>query len=125
LKLTIFPILIRAKPTRFYQENVHPPSYIAAGFHMRLFIGYPYFGNGTLEHDPSIGVEGVETAPQYLVQAPSGTETMPLVLGKIKLPLVTLELAVVLVGATSVIAAVIYAAKWRKKTINVVGAGVS
>jgi len=102
-------------------------AYIAAGFHMRLFIGYPYFGNGTLEHDPSIGVdvEGVDTTPQYLVKAPSGTEIVPVVVGKIMLPLVTLELAVVLVGVASVIAAVIYAAKWRKKTINMVGVGAS
>jgi len=32
-------------------------AYIAGGHHMRLFLGYPYFGNGTLEHDPSIGVD--------------------------------------------------------------------
>jgi len=100
-------------------------SYIAAGFHMRLFIGYPYFGNGTLEHDPSIGVDvkGVDTTPQYQVQVPSGNQITPVVVGKITLPLVTLELAVVLVGVTSVIAAIIYAAKWRKKTINMVGVG--
>ncbi|MCW4046731.1 MAG: hypothetical protein NWE99_04105 [Candidatus Bathyarchaeota archaeon] len=32
-------------------------AYLAAGHHLRLFIGYPYFGNNTLVHDPSIGVE--------------------------------------------------------------------
>ena len=102
-------------------------AYIAAGFHMRLYLGYPYFGNGTLEHDPSIGLDvgGIDTTPQYQVQVPSGTEITPVVVGKIMLPLVTLELAVVFVGVASIIAAVIYAAKWRKKTINMVGVGVS
>jgi hypothetical protein len=31
-------------------------SYIAAGAHLRLFICYPYFGDYTLEHDPTIGL---------------------------------------------------------------------
>ncbi|MEM2119223.1 MAG: hypothetical protein QW840_03750, partial [Candidatus Bathyarchaeia archaeon] len=31
-------------------------AYKPAGNHMRLFLGYPYFGDSTLEHDPSIGV---------------------------------------------------------------------
>lgn len=34
-------------------------SYISAGRKMRLFIGYPYFGNNMLEHDPIIGTESV------------------------------------------------------------------
>jgi hypothetical protein len=32
-------------------------AYKEAGAHMRLYLCYPYFGNNTLEHDPSIGVE--------------------------------------------------------------------
>ena len=35
------------------------PSYISGGNYLRLYIGYPYFGSKTLEHDPSIGVEEV------------------------------------------------------------------
>jgi len=34
-------------------------SYISAGNHMRVFLGYPYFGNQTLEHDPSLGIESL------------------------------------------------------------------
>jgi len=104
-------------------------AYIAAGAHMRLFIGYPYFGNGTLEHDPSIGVDvpGVETTPQYRVQTPSGIDQVaPTVVGKYVLPLFTSELAAVLVGAVSIVAIIVYVVKWKRKTpINVVGASQS
>ncbi|MFN3394641.1 MAG: hypothetical protein ACK424_08800, partial [Candidatus Thermochlorobacter sp.] len=102
-------------------------AYIGAGAHMRLFIGYPYFGNGTLEHDPSIGVDvpGLgDTTPQYSVQTPSGMdEIAPAVIGKYALPLFTVELAAILVGAVSVVSIVVYVVKWKRKTpINVVGA---
>jgi len=70
-------------------------AYISAGAHMRVFIGYPYFGNSTLEHDPSIGVE--ESAPWL----PTG-------------------LLVILLSATVVIAASVLAVKVRKKTVNIV-----
>ncbi len=71
-------------------------SYISAGAHMRVFIGYPYFGNKTLEHDPSLGLE--------------------------KLPsLISPQLVAALVGATVIIAAVVLVARWRRKPINVVG----
>jgi hypothetical protein len=71
-------------------------SYISAGANMRVFIGYPYFGNKTLEHDPSIGLE--------------------------KLPsLISPQLMAALVGATVIIVAVVLIARWRKKPINVVG----
>ncbi len=36
-------------------------AYISAGRHMRVFLGYQYFGNNTLEHDPPIGVESLLT----------------------------------------------------------------
>jgi len=102
-------------------------AYIAAGHHLRLFIGYPYFGNSTLEHDPSIGVDvpGIDTTPKYTVQVPSGiNQETPTVTGKYVLPLFTFELAAVLVGAVSIAAIMIYAVKWKRKTpINVVGAG--
>ncbi len=71
-------------------------SYISAGGHMRVFLGYPYFGNNTLEHDPSLGIESL---PQ----------------------LITPTLIIALVGATAVIAAVILVVRRRGKIVNVVG----
>ena len=70
-------------------------SYIPAGSHMRVFLGYPYFGNNTLEHDPSLGVESF---PQ----------------------LITPTLIIALISATVVIATVILVVRWRRKTVNVV-----
>ena len=102
-------------------------AYIAGGAHMRLFIGYPYFGNGTLEHDPSIGVENVavEKTPQYSVQTPSGINNVsPVVIGEYRLPLYTFGLAAIVAGAITVVAAVIYALKWKRRTpLNMVGTG--
>lgn len=71
-------------------------SYIAAGRHMRVFLGYPYFGNNTLEHDPSLGIESL---PQ----------------------LITPGLIIVLVGASVVIATSILVIRWRRNIVNVVG----
>jgi hypothetical protein len=70
-------------------------AYIPAGNHMRLFIGYPYFGNNTLEHDPSIGVESV-------------THWLPT------------NLLMLLIGATILIAVAVTAVKVRKKTVNII-----
>ena len=70
-------------------------AYIPAGNHMRLFIGYPYFGNSTLEHDPSIGVESV-------------------------VPWLPTGLLMILIGATIGIAVAVAAVKLRKKTVNIV-----
>jgi hypothetical protein len=70
-------------------------AYMPAGNHMRLFLGYPYFGGNTLEHDPSIGVESVV---QWL---PTGLLT-------------------ILIGATIAIAVAVAAVKLRKKTVNIV-----
>jgi hypothetical protein len=70
-------------------------AYISAGRHMRLFIGYPYFGNNTLEHDPSLGVQSI--APWL----PTGLLT-------------------ILLGATITIAVAVAAIRLRKKTINIV-----
>ncbi len=77
------------------QVNV-TASYIAAGGHMRLFIGYPYFGNQTLEHDPLIGAELI---PSFI----------------------TPVLVLILVIASGAIAAVVFIAKWKRKPINMVG----
>ena len=102
-------------------------SYIAAGSHMRLFIGYPYFGNGTLTHDPSIGVDTPKTqtspsAPQVTVQTPTGMNDTPVVIGGTVIPLFTPELMIVLVIIVSVITATLYMAKWKRKTpVNMVG----
>lgn len=70
-------------------------AYISAGNHMRLFIGYPYFGNYTLEHDPSIGVESVAAW----------------------LPT---SLLMILIGATAVIAIAVATVKLRKKPVNII-----
>jgi hypothetical protein len=70
-------------------------AYITARNHMRLFIGYPYFSNNTLEHDPSIGVESVAAW----------------------LPT---SMLMILIGATIIIAAAVAAVKLRKKTVNIV-----
>jgi hypothetical protein len=70
-------------------------AYIPAGNHMRLFIGYPYFGNNTLEHDPSIGVESVA-------------------------PWLPTNLLLLLISTTIIIGVAIAAVRIRKKTVNIV-----
>jgi hypothetical protein len=70
-------------------------AYIPAGNHMRLFIGYPYFGDCTLEHDPSIGVESVT-------------------------PWLPTNLLLILIGATIIIGVAVAVVKVRKKTVNIV-----
>jgi hypothetical protein len=99
---------------------------------MRLFIGYPYFGNGTLTHDPSIGVDIPKTqtspsgtspsAPQVTVQTPTGMDDTPVVTGGSVIPLFSPELLIVLVIIVSAIAATLYMTKWKRKTlVNMVG----
>ena len=70
-------------------------AYIPAGNHMRLFIGYPYFSDAILEHDPSIGVENV-------------------------VPWLPKSLLIVLIGATITIAIAVAAVKIKKKPVNIV-----
>jgi hypothetical protein len=70
-------------------------AYIPAGNHMRLFIGYPYFGSNTLEHDPSIGVESV-------------AQWFPT------------NLLMILIGVTVIIAVAVAVIKVRKKVVNIV-----
>lgn len=70
-------------------------SYISAGAYMRLFISYPYFGNSTLEHDPSLGVESVT-------------------------PWLPTGVLLILMGATITIAVAMAAVKMRKKPVNIV-----
>jgi len=97
-----------------------------AGAHMKLFLGYPYFGNGTLEHDPSIGVDttSVDATPKYTVQAPSGSGITPTVIGAYVPPLFSPPLMIALIAVISATAILLYALKWRRKTpVNMVGAG--
>jgi hypothetical protein len=94
--------------------------------HMKLFLGYPYFGNGTLEHDPSIGVDttSVDATPKYTVQAPSGSGITPTVIGAYVPPLFSPSLMIALIAVISATAILLYAVKWRRKTpVNMVGAG--
>jgi hypothetical protein len=71
-------------------------SYIEAGSHMRVFLGYSYFGNNTLEHDPSLGLETLPT-------------------------LITPELLLLLMGTASVITLAVLVVRWKRKTVNIVG----
>lgn len=73
-------------------------SYIAAGAHLRLFICYPYFGDSTLEHDPTIGLASAPPIPTLIKPG----------------------LLVILIGATIAIAVAVAAVKLRKKTVNIV-----
>lgn len=72
-------------------------SYIAAGGHLRLFICYPYFGNYTLEHDPTIGLTSAPTIPE----------------------LITPKLLLLLIGATIVVGVAVVAVKLLKKPVNI------
>jgi hypothetical protein len=72
-------------------------SYIAAGGHLRLFICYPYFGNYTLEHDPTIGLASAPAIPE----------------------LITTKLLWILIGATVVIGVAVAAVKLLKKPVNI------
>ncbi|MEM2995216.1 MAG: hypothetical protein QXI91_04285 [Candidatus Bathyarchaeia archaeon] len=69
-------------------------AYMPRGNYVKLFIGYPYFGDGVLEHDPSIGVEEV-------------------------VPWLSIRLPLILLGVTAAIVVVVVAVKVLKKPINV------
>ena len=71
-------------------------SYIAAGGHMRLFLGYPYFGNKTLEHDPLIGVEYIP-------------------------PFTTPILVVLVAVVAGVIGLALAITKWKHRAVNMAG----
>jgi len=53
-------------------------SYLSNRNSLRLFLVYPYFGNKTLEHDPTLGVEtqDVSTTPQYKVNVASASAAL-------------------------------------------------
>lgn len=69
-------------------------SYLASGGYLRLYIGYPYFGNYELEHDPSLGLETVPT-------------------------LFTVQLLIALLGIATIIAVALIAMRWKKGPVNV------
>jgi len=50
--------------------------FILEGRHVSVFIQYPYFDNGTLMHDPTVGIAGanVSTQPSYIVSVSSNGE---------------------------------------------------
>ena len=73
-------------------------SYIAAGHHLRLFICYPYFGDYTLEHDPTIGLASAPSLPTLLT---------PEVIG-------------IMLLTTVIVTIAILAYKKRKETINII-----
>jgi hypothetical protein len=69
-------------------------SYVSAGGHLRLFIGFPYFGSKTLEYDPSFGLEQISTW----------------------LPT---SLLAILVGASIIIAVAVIAVRMRRRTTDI------
>ena len=73
-------------------------SYIAAGHHLRLFICYPYFGNYTSEHDPTIGLASAPPLPTLL----------------------TPEVIAILMLVTVIITIAILAYRRKKETINII-----
>ena len=104
-------------------------AYLEAGGYLRLFICYPYFNNGTLEHDPSIGVAVPETTsteastPQYIVAAPESVQDIaPKTqnIKPIKLPVIGITLMdAVLIGlAVSLIALIATSLLKRKAVVN-------
>jgi hypothetical protein len=70
-------------------------SYISAGAHMRVFLGYPYFGNNALEHDPSLGFESLPA-------------------------LVEPKLVIALLLIIAVVVCLVLVVRWRRKIVNIV-----
>ncbi len=58
-------------------------AYLEAGGYLMLFICYPYFDGSVLQHDPSLGLNVVETTtleattPEYMTKTPPPTEIAP------------------------------------------------
>jgi hypothetical protein len=126
-----FRFVAQAKVTNYPNQgdiNMAPvkAAFRPGGAHMKLFLGYPYFGNGTLEHDPSIGVDdaSVDTTPKYTVKAPSGSEVTPTVIGAYIAPLFNTQLMIALIIVVTAVTVTLYVAKWKRKTpVNMVGVG--
>jgi DNA-binding transcriptional ArsR family regulator len=84
------------------EGNVPPTVGISEAFSHRmgkwLFLCYPYFGNYTLEHDPTIGLSESPLIPSLTNQ----------------------NLLMILVGATMAIAVAVAGVKLRRKPVNIV-----
>ena len=52
-------------------------SYLEAPGFLKLYICYPYFNNGVLEHSPSLGVDVVEEKPVARVSIPIASQLKP------------------------------------------------
>jgi len=107
-------------------------AYLRAGRTLHLFLIYRYFDGGTLEHDPSTGLDVPEAAGEegaLVVEAPTGTETSPKVEEEAPGPgpgpgpgpiayLLTPEGLVIVAAVLIAITAVAAWAKRRGRTIN-------
>jgi len=95
-------------------------AYRAHGASLRLFIGYPYF-NGTLVHDPSIGVETPETTassattPSYRVTV--GSTSAAVTAQLIAPQILSMQLIILLVVVATAIALVLLLARSRGRAV--------
>jgi len=96
-------------------------AYRAHGASLRLFIGYPYF-NGTLVHDPSIGVETPETTapsattPSYQVTV-GGTQAAALSAQLVAPQILSTQLVILLVVVATAMTLVMLLAKSRGRAV--------
>ena len=108
-------------------------AYLRTGRALHLFLIYGYFNGGSLEHDPSTGLDVPETAeaePKYSVSAPTGGETSPVIQttapgggpgpspGPIAYLMTPQGLAIVAVGVV-VVAVIIALARRRGRVVNI------
>jgi hypothetical protein len=96
-------------------------AYRAQGASLRLYLGYPHF-NGTLIHDPSIGVETPETTspsattPSY--QVTIGGTTVSAVSAQLVAPqLLSMQLVILLVVVATAITLAMLLARSRGRTV--------
>jgi len=96
-------------------------AYRADGASLRLYLGYPHF-NGTLIHDPSVGVETPETTtpsattPRYQVTV--GGTTISAVSAQLIAPqILSTQLVILLVVVATAIALVMLLARSRGRTV--------
>jgi len=104
-------------------------AYLQAGGHLRLFLAYGFFDNGTLTHDPSLGVDVPETTseaattPVYQIRSPTFAQIVPTEITRIQ---VTPPLLIPgYVGAVAIIgvgiAAVLFAMRRKGSPANSMG----
>jgi hypothetical protein len=104
-------------------------AYLQAGGHLRLFLTYRYFDDGSLTHDPSLGVEVPETTseaattPIYQIRSPTSGQIVPTEITKIQviprllLPGYVGAIAIIGVG----IAVILFAMRRRGSPLNSIG----